>query len=214
MKTERALNIAFALSMITIVYNVIEGLFSVFFGMQDETLALLGFGVDSFVEVISGLGIAHMIWRMKFGKAEFTDKFERQALRITGFAFYLLTAGLVAGAILNFINNNQPHTTVVGIIISAISILTMFFLMRYKLKIGKLLGSDAIVADANCTKSCFYLSILLLASSGLYEIFQIGYIDTIGSLGIAYFAFNEGRESFEKARSGTLSCCGDGSCKN
>ncbi len=213
MKTERALNIAFILSMITIVYNVIEGLFSVFFGMEDETLALLGFGVDSFVEVISGLGIAHMIWRMKFGKAEFTDKFERQALRITGFAFYLLTAGLITGAIINFINNNQPHTTVVGIIISAISILTMFFLMRYKLKIGKILGSDAIIADANCTKSCFYLSILLLASSGLYEIFQIGYIDTIGSLGIAYFAFNEGRESFEKARSGTLSCCGDESCK-
>src|SRR6056297_1131553 len=93
MTTERALNIAFALSMITIVYNVIEGLISVFFGMEDKTLALLGFGVDSFVEVISGMGIAHMIWRMKFGKAEFTDKFERQALRITGFAFYLLTAG-------------------------------------------------------------------------------------------------------------------------
>lgn len=212
MKTERALNIAFALSMITIVYNVIEGLFSVFFGIEDGTLALLGFGVDSFVEVISGLGIAHMIWRMKFGSAEKTDRFERQALRITGFAFYLLTGGLVAGAILNFVQNNQPETTVVGIIVSAISILTMFFLMRYKLRIGKILGSDAIIADANCTKSCFYLSILLLASSGLYEIFQIGYIDTIGSLGIAYFAFSEGREAFEKARSGNMSCCCNGHC--
>ena len=213
MTTERALNIAFALSMITIVYNVIESLISVFFGMEDKTLALLGFGVDSFVEVISGMGIAHMIWRMKFGKAEFTDKFERQALRITGFAFYLLTAGLVAGAVINIIQNNQPHTTVVGIIISSISILTMFFLMRYKLKFGKILGSDAIIADANCTRSCFYLSILLLVSSGLYEIFQIGYIDTIGSLGIAYFAFNEGREAFEKVRTGKFSCCGDGSCE-
>ena len=210
MKTERALKIAFALSIVTIVYNVIEGLIAVFFGMQDDTLALLGFGVDSFVEVISGLGIAHMIYRMKFHNPESTDKFERQALRITGFAFYILTAGLVAGAVLNFIQNNQPHTTVVGIIISSISILTMYFLLRYKLKIGKLLGSDAIVADANCTRSCFYLSILLLASSGLYEIFQIGYIDTLGSLGIAYFAFNEGREAFEKVKTGKFSCCGDG----
>ncbi|MGM0531034.1 MAG: cation transporter [Bacteroidota bacterium] len=207
MNLEKALNIALTLSIITIIYNVIEGLISVFFGMQDETLALLGFGVDSFVEVISGLGIAHMIWRMKFGNPEFTDKFERQALYITGVAFYLLTAGLVTGAVINFIQNNQPHTTTVGIIISIISIITMFFLMRYKLKIGKILGSDAVIADANCTRSCFYLSIILLASSGLYEIFQIGYIDTIGSLGIAWFAFNEGREAFEKAKSDTLNCC-------
>src|SRR6056297_3576046 len=212
MKTERALNIAFALSIVTIAYNVIEGIISVFFGMEDGTLALLGFGVDSFVEVISGLGIAHMIWRMKFGNPEFTDKFERQALRITGIAFYLLTAGLVAGSVINFIQNNQPHTTMVGVIISSISILTMFFLMKYKLKFGKLLGSDAIIADANCTRSCFYLSIVLLASSGLYEIFQIGYIDTIGSLGIAYFAFKEGREAFEKVRSGKLNCCGGDTC--
>ncbi|MFO8235507.1 MAG: cation transporter [Bacteroidales bacterium] len=207
MDSKKALNIALTLSIITIVYNVVEGLISVYFGMQDDTLALLGFGVDSFVEVISGLGIAHMIWRMKFGNPDYHDKFERQALRITGFAFYLLTIGLVSGAIVNFIENNQPHTTTVGIIISSISILTMFFLMHYKLKIGRLLGSDAIIADANCTKSCFYLSFILLISSGLYEIFQIGYIDTIGSLGIAIFAFNEGRESFEKAKSGKFGCC-------
>ena len=208
MNLEKALNIAFALSIVTITYNIAEGLFAIAFGLEDETLALLGFGVDSFVEVISGLGIAHMIWRMKFGGGENTDRFERQALRITGFAFYLLTAGLVAGATINVIQNNQPHTTVVGIIISAISILTMFFLMRYKLKIGRILGSDAIIADANCTRSCFYLSILLLASSGLYEIFQVGYIDSLGSLGIAWIAFREGRESLEKAKSGNQARCG------
>ena len=70
--------------------------------------------------------------------------------------------------------------------------------MNAKLKVGKELKSDAIIADANCTKTCFYLSFLLLASSGLYELFQIAYIDIAGSLGIAYFAFKEGREAFEK----------------
>lgn len=214
MKTEKALNIALVLSIITIFYNIIEGIFSISYGMNDDTLALLGFGVDSFVEVISGLGIAHMIWRMKSGDGEHTDLFERQALKITGFSFYLLTGGLIAGAAVNFIQNNQPVTTIVGIIISVISILTMFFLMRYKLKIGRILNSDAIIADANCTRSCFYLSIILLASSGLYEIFQIGYIDTIGSLGIAWFAFNEGREAFEKAKSNTLSCCNSNCSRN
>ncbi|HYX05925.1 MAG TPA: cation transporter [Bacteroidales bacterium] len=203
----RLIRIALILSIITIVYNVLEGLFSVYFGMEDETLALLGFGIDSFVEVISGFGIAHMIWRMKYSKIESRDKFERDALRITGFSFYVLTAGLVTGAVLNLISGRQPQTTIVGIIVSSISILTMYFLMHYKLKVGKKLNSDAIIADAHCTRTCFYLSIILLASSGLYEIFHIGYIDIAGSLGIAWFAFSEGKEAFEKAKSAGLSCC-------
>jgi len=203
----RLIRIALILSIITIVYNVLEGLFSVYFGMEDETLALLGFGIDSFVEVISGFGIAHMIWRMKYSKIESRDKFERDALRITGFSFYVLTAGLVTGAVLNLISGRQPQTTIVGIIVSSISILTMYFLMHYKLKVGKKLNSDAIIADAHCTRTCFYLSIILLASSALYEIFHIGYIDIAGSLGIAWFAFSEGKEAFEKAKSAGLSCC-------
>ncbi len=68
------LKFAFALSLITIFYNIAEGLISVYFGAGDETLALLGFGVDSFVEVISGIGIAHMILRMKYSKVQ-TQRF-------------------------------------------------------------------------------------------------------------------------------------------
>lgn len=209
---KKPINIALILSLVTIIYNLAEGLISIYFGLDDETLALLGFGVDSFVEVISGIGILHMILRMKrMGDDPVSrDTFERTALRITGFAFYLLTAGLVFGAIVNVIQGSKPETTVVGIIISSISIATMWFLMTYKKKIGRKLNSDAIIADANCTRTCFYLSIILLASSGLYEIFRIGYIDVIGSLAIAWFAFREGREAFEKARSQTLSCgCGE-----
>ncbi|MCF8303027.1 MAG: hypothetical protein K9I94_07110, partial [Bacteroidales bacterium] len=152
----KLLRIALVLSFVTIGYNLIEGVISIFFGMEDETLALLGFGVDSFVEVISGIGIAHMIFRMRQKKhdIEMHDQFERQALRITGFAFYLLTAGLVVGGVLKIIQQSEPTTTIVGVIISSISILTMYFLMHYKLKVGKKLDSAAVVADANCTKSC------------------------------------------------------------
>jgi divalent metal cation (Fe/Co/Zn/Cd) transporter len=197
---------AFALSLITIFYNIAEGVISVYFGAGDETLALLGFGVDSFVEVISGIGIAHMILRMKYSKVETRDSFEKTALRVTGTAFYLLTAGLIAGSVLNLIFNVKPETTLPGIIIASVSILTMYWLMTSKLKVGKALNSDAIIADANCTKTCFYLSFILLAASGLYEIFNIPYFDILGSLGIAYFAFKEGRESFEKIKSGHLLC--------
>jgi len=203
------------LAYITIFYNVAEGIVSVFFGASDETLALLGFGVDSFVEVISGIGILHMIFRMRKSNDDpaSRDNFEKTALRITGFSFYLLTAGLLLGSALNVFSGSAPETTMPGIIISSISIATMWFLMTYKKKIGKLLNSDAIVADANCTKTCFYLSIVLLASSGLYEIFRIGYIDIAGSLAIAWFAFSEGKEAFEKAKSKSLSCgCGDDHC--
>jgi len=197
---------AFLLSLITIVYNIAEGIISVYFGASDDALALLGFGVDSFVEVISGIGIAHMILRMKYSKIETRDTFEKTALRITGTAFYLLAFGLIIGAVLNIINEVKPESTLPGIIIAGISILTMYWLMTSKLKVGKALNSDAIIADANCTKTCFYLSFILLAASGLYELFNIAYFDILGSLGIAYFAFREGREAFEKVKSGNLMC--------
>ncbi len=183
---------------------------SIYFGTGDDTLALLGFGVDSFVEVISGIGIAHMIYRMKYSEVQTRDAFEKTALRVTGTAFYLLTVGLITGSVLNIIYNVKPETTLPGIIIGIISILTMYWLMKSKLKIGKELNSDAIIADANCTKTCFYLSFILLASSGLYAVFKISYFDIIGSLGIAYFAFKEGKEAFEKVKSGNLMCnCDD-----
>ncbi|HKB87147.1 MAG TPA: cation transporter [Ignavibacteriaceae bacterium] len=201
---------ALILAIITVVYNVIEGLVSVFFGAKDETLALLGFGVDSFVEVISGIGILHMVLRMKYSKVNQRDKFERTALLINGSAFYLLTLGLIAGSVLNILYDVKPTTTFAGIIISVISIGTMYYLMNAKLKTGHEMKSDAIIADANCTKTCFYLSFILLASSGLYEIFHISYFDVLGSLGIAYYAFKEGRESFEKSKSAEISCeCDD-----
>ena len=197
---------AFILSLITIFYNIAEGIISVYFGTGDETLALLGFGVDSFVEVISGIGIAHMILRMRYSKVQSRDSFEKTALKITGTSFYLLTIGLIIGSVFNIINDVKPTTTIPGIVVASISILTMYWLMSSKLKVGKELKSDAIIADANCTKTCFYLSFILLGASGLYELFNIAYFDIIGSLGIAYFAFNEGKEAFEKVKSGNLSC--------
>lgn len=199
------LRIAFWLSMLTIFYNLIEGVISTYFGMEDETLALFGFGIDSFVEVISGIGIAHMIYRMRQYPDVQNDRFEKQALRITGFSFYLLAAGITASSILTIWAGTEPETTSVGIIISLLSIVTMYALVHFKLKAGHILQSQPIISDANCTKTCLYLSVLLLISSGLYEIFRIPYVDALGALGIAWFAFKEGKEAFDKAKG--KSCC-------
>lgn len=210
MKKNKWLGIALWLSIITIVYNIAEGLVSVYFGSTDDTLVLLGFGIDSFVEVISGIGILHMVLRMQHSEIKDHDKFERFALRVTGFAFILLAIGLVAGSVMKILNKSMPETTLPGIIIASLSIVTMYFLMHYKLKTGKALNSEAIIADAHCTKTCLYLSFILLVSSVLYEFLKINYIDIAGSLGIAWYAFSEGRESLEKARKNQLSCnCGE-----
>jgi divalent metal cation (Fe/Co/Zn/Cd) transporter len=199
-------NTALVLSIITILYNIAEGIVSIIFGLSDQTLALFGFGADSFVEVISGIGILHMILRIRNSSSENRDKFESTALRITGIGFYLLTIGLVIGSIFNILEGTKPSTTLGGVIISVISIGTMYFLMKSKLKVGEELNSNAIIADANCTKTCFNLSIILLASSLLYEVSSIGYFDILGSLGIAYYSFLEGKESLEKAENNELSC--------
>lgn len=209
MRHQKLLKLALTLSMVTIFYNLVEGGVSTFFGSRDETLALFGFGVDSFVEVLSGIGIAHMILRMKKNPVEKRDKFEITALKITGTAFYLLVAGLLVAAVLSIAYQARPNTTVVGIIISALSILTMYVLYQQKLKAGRALNSAPIISDANCTKTCFYLSFILLGSSALYELFQIPYVDALGSLGIAWYAFKEGKEAFEKAKVKQLNCVDD-----
>lgn len=202
----RWLHIAFWLSMITILYNALEGIISTYFGLQDETLALFGFGIDSFVEVLSGIGIAHMVYRMQSNPNVKRDRFEKQALQLTGFSFYFLAVGMILTSGLTIWAGDQPQTTLVGVIVAVVSIISMYFLVKYKLKAGRKLNSQPIISDTNCTKTCLYLSVLLLVSSGLYELFRIPYVDAIGALGISWFAFKEGREAFEKARGKE---CGD-----
>ena len=197
---------ALRLTAFTIGYNFLEGTVSTLLGFQDETLALLGFGVDSFIEVISAIGIAYMITRIRRFPDVSRDRFEITALRITGSCFYLLTVGIVITAVLNIVQGHQPKTTFWGIVISAISIVTMWILIVLKMKVGKQLDSQPIIADAKCTKVCLYMSFLLLVSSFIYELTHIGYLDSIAALGIAYFSAKEGKEALEKAQ-GKASCC-------
>lgn len=204
--------LASALALITIFYNIAEGIISVSFGLADETIALFGFGLDSLIEVISGVGIWHMVRRLRQNSNENPDIFERQALRITGVAFYLLTFGLIITSLINLYQGHKPETTLWGIIISAVSILIMWLLIYYKTKVGKQLNSQAILADANCTKVCVYLSVVLFLSSVGYEITKIGGLDSIGAIGIALFSFKEGRESFGKAKG--LMCGCKNNCKD
>jgi divalent metal cation (Fe/Co/Zn/Cd) transporter len=194
------------LAILTVVYNIFEGLVSIYFGAQDETLTLFGFGVDSFIEVMSGFGILAMVIRIRRNPETSRSKFERSALRITGTAFYILAAGLLVSAIINLVTGHKPESTLPGLIISMISIFTMWALVWAKRKVGHALGSAPIIADANCTLVCIYMSLVLLASSLIYQVTGFGFVDSLGTIGLIYFSISEGKESFEKANDLACGC--------
>jgi len=194
------------LALFTIFYNLLEGMISIFFGISDEVLTLFGFGVDSFIEVMSGIGILAMVLRIRQNPETPRSQFERTALRVTGTSFYLLAAGLAATAVYNLFTAHKPETTLPGLLISVISIAVMWALVLGKRKVGRALDSSPILADANCTMVCVYMSLVLLASSLIFQFTGFGFIDSIGALGLIYFSYSEGKESFEKA-AGMEDCC-------
>lgn len=198
---------AFALAIFTILYNLAEGIIATWFGFEDETLALFGFGVDSFIELISGVGIMSMVIRIKRHPHSNRSEFERTALKITGYSFYILVAGLLLSSALVLYTGRVPETTFWGVVISLISIVVMLVLIYGKIKTGKQLQSDAILADANCTKVCIYMSCVLLASSAIYEYTGFAYADALGTFGLAWFSYQEGKECFEKAASNKHCSC-------
>ncbi|MFZ5971344.1 MAG: cation transporter [Bacteroidota bacterium] len=206
-REKKLYNLAFGLALFTIAYNFAEGVVATWLGYEDETLALFGFGVDSFIELISGVGIMHMISRIRKNPTSARGDFERTALRITGYSFYLLAAGLVVSAAINLYTGQKPETTFWGVVISLISIVVMLALIYGKITTGKELKSDAILADANCTKVCIYMSCVLLASSAIYEYTGFAYADSLGTLGLAWFSYREGKECFEKATSNAHCGC-------
>jgi divalent metal cation (Fe/Co/Zn/Cd) transporter len=200
------------LALFTIFYNLAEGLVSIFFGVADEALTLFGFGVDSFIEVMSGIGILAMVVRIRQHPDTPRSQFEQSALRVTGTSFYLLAAGLATTSIYNLFIGHKPETTLPGLIISIISIAMMWMLVIGKRKVGRTLHSSPILSDANCTMVCIYMSVVLLASSLIYGLTGFGFIDSMGALGLIYFSYSEGKEAFEKA-AGMEDCCDDDECK-
>ncbi len=205
-------SLASALALITIAYNILEGVVSVFFGLEDGSMALFGFGADSFVEVASGIGIWHMVRRIRNHGAENPDQFEQTALRITGAGFYVLTIGLSLTAAVDLYEGHKPDTTFWGIVVSVISIAAMWLLIRYKVKVGKELHSEAILSDAACTRACLQLSLVLLITSVGYELTHIGGLDSAGTFVIAGLCYREGKEAFEKAKAKSFACACGGAC--
>jgi divalent metal cation (Fe/Co/Zn/Cd) transporter len=154
-----------------------------------------------------------MLQRIRKNEGETADHFEKTALKVTGGGFYILTVGLAVTAAVNLYQGHKPETTFWGIVISLVSIATMWLLIHYKVKVGKALNSPAILADAACTRACLQLSAVLLVASVGYKFTGIGVFDSIGTLVIAGLCWREGKEALEKARAGNFACACGSECK-
>lgn len=187
---------AYRLAILTVVCSSLEGIFSVYYGALSGSLTLFGNGIASFIAVISGFGIIAMTARIRRGSGEQTNSSEKTALRITGAGLYILTAGLVITGVINMIDNKHPDSTLSGIIIAIVTILVISILVWTKMGIGKKLRSKALIADAKSTRMCVSTSTMVLIASLIFEFTKFEYADSIGAIGLAYFAFKEARECF------------------
>lgn len=191
------------LSGLTIVYNLAEGLVSMAFGWADDSVALFGFGADSFIEVASA---ALVLWKLlDHGNLER----ERKATRGIGWLFLWLALGIAGGAALQLTARTHPPTTVPGLVISALSLSFMAFLWRAKLKTAKALDSATVEADAACSRACIQLSIVLFLGSLLFLLAPaLWWVDAAAALGLAVLI---GREGFGMVRA-AKSACFTGGC--
>jgi len=149
-----------------------------------------------------------MVLRIRRNPGTPRSEFERTALRVTGTGFFLLAAGLLVTAGYNLVTRHRPETALPGLVVSLLSIAFMAGLVAAKRKVGRALDSAPILADANCSLVCIYMSLVLLAASFIYQLTGFGFVDSLGALGLIYFSVREGREAFEKAR-GVEEVCKD-----
>lgn len=185
------------LEYLTVGWNALEGIIAVGAGLAAGSIALIGFGVDSFVETISG---AVIIWRlMAETRGQHDDmaieSIEQRAERFVGIAFMVLAAYVAFEAVRTLINQEAPDASPVGIALTAVSIVVMLWLARAKRRVGEALGSRAMIADAQQTYACWYLSVVTLAGLGLNAVFGFWWADPVAALGITVLLAREGLEA-------------------
>jgi divalent metal cation (Fe/Co/Zn/Cd) transporter len=153
---------ALFLAWFTVAFNLLEGGVSVAFGLADDSVALWGFGFDSFVEVASALVV---LWRLRgaFGSASLQR--ERRATLVIGTLFLILATGVTAASILQLLGRHRPDSGLPGLVVSLLSLAVMFWLWRAKLAAARALDSATLRGDAACSLACIQLSGVLLAGS-------------------------------------------------
>jgi len=189
------------LEYFTIAWNSLEGLIAVAAGVVAGSISLVGFGMDSFIEVTSG---ATLLWRMSVdADVESRERNEKLSLRIVGFCFIGLAVYIAYEAVSDLVRKTAPEHSIPGIVLACVSLIVMPILSRAKKRVGNALSSTAMKADARQTDFCVYLSAILLAGLLLNAVLGWWWTDPIAALIMVPIVAKEGFEGVKGQ-----DCCG------
>jgi len=181
----------------TVGWNIVEGIVAIAAALSSGSIALLGFGVDSFVETLSG---AILIWRLRAEDrdmdAHAVERLDRQAHQLVGLSLFALAAYIAVDASWALFSGERPQQSWVGIAVTAISLGVMWWLARAKRRAAAALGSRALEADAFQTTACWWLSLITLAGVGLNTLAGWWWADPVAALAMTWFLVREGREAW------------------
>ena len=187
---------AWWLAAFTVVWNLAEGGVAITAAALAGSRALIGFGVDSFVESASAVVL---MWRLRVeqGSPERAEQVEHRALRIIGFTFLGLAALVGVESIRSLVAGEQPDVSRTGIVLTIVSLIVMPLLARAKRRVGRDLGARSVEADSRQTQACVYLSAVVLAGLVANAAFGWWWADSVAALGVVAFLVREGREALE-----------------
>ena len=192
---------ALALSILTVGYNILEGIASVVAAALSGSTALFGFGLDSFVESMSGWV---MVWRFWHYGIDAEDKeiakIERKASRLVSYSFFILGGYVTLAACRSLYRYEAALPSILGLGIAIASVVAMPLLFLAKYRLGKHIGSPSLVADSKETLACVMLSVALLIGLGINYLLRIWWADSATALVIGALIFREGWLTFEESR--------------
>ncbi|MCM3781155.1 cation transporter [Microbacterium hydrocarbonoxydans] len=176
---------------ITIFYNVIEAFVAIAAGTVASSAALLGFGLDSTIEVLSAAAVAWQFTRRD------PERWEKPTLRVIAVAFFALAAYVAITSALSLLGGARPEHSPVGLVLAAVSVVVMPFLSLAERRAGREVGSATAVADSKQTLICTYLSVAVLLGLALNSLLGWWWADAVAGLVIAGFAIREGVEAWK-----------------
>ncbi len=199
MNADRLYKKGLRLEYFTVGYNILEAVASIVFGSIAGSIALIGFGLDSIVESLSGLVL---IWRLRqHGKISEAaeERIEKRAIKFVAITFFILGSYVLFESVKKLVVTEIPEPSLPGIIIATLSTIIMPILTWQKYKTGKQINSRALVADSKETLACSFLSVALLLGLGANYLFGFWQADPIVGLIIVLFLFREGWEGWKES---------------
>ena len=192
---------ALLLAAFTVGYNVIEGIIAIVAASASDSAALLGFGLDSFIESLSGSIIIWRFWKVgpEADEGE-TGAVEQKATRLVAYTFFILGAYVLFDASKALVSGASPSQSLVGLVLGIASVIVMPILYIAKRRLGESIGSQSLVADSKETLACVWLSVAMLSGVGLHYFWQIKWADPVAALLIAVLIIREGYETFKESK--------------